>query len=341
MKLSTRDANAFFKRPDPARAGILIYGPDPMRVALKRQELLKNLLGENAEEEMRLTRIPASDLSRDKAALSDAVKAQGFFPGQRAVLVEEATNTQTAIIEAALADWQAGDAMVVVTAGGLKPGSLRKFFEGAGNAAAAAIYDNPPTREEIEEALKAAGLAPPDRDAMGALNDLAQTLDPGDFRQTVEKLALYKLGDNAPATAQDVAAVAPLSVEAELDDLLHATAEARTDAIGPVLRRLQSQGTTPVSIAIGATRHFRALHAAASDPGGVSSGIARARPPVPWPHRDRMTRQAQTWGARRLEDALSQLLATDLALRSSTGAPEMALVERALIRVAHLGRARG
>ncbi|MEO1238316.1 MAG: DNA polymerase III subunit delta [Pseudomonadota bacterium] len=341
MKLSTRDADAFFRKPDPARAGVLIYGADPMRVALKRQELLKNLLGENADEEMRLTRIPASDLTRDKAALMDAVKAQGFFPGQRAVLVEEATNVHSAIIEAALDAWQAGDAMIVVTAGALKPSGLRKLIEGAPHAAAAAIYDNPPTRQDIEAALKTAGLAPPEPDAMGALGDLAQTLDPGDFRQTVEKLALYKWGDGTPATLHDVAAVAPLSVEADLDDLLHAAAEARTDAIGPVLRRLQAQGTTPVSIAIGAMRHFRALHAAASDPGGVASGIARARPPVPWPSRDRMTRQAQTWGARRLEAALSQLLATDLMLRSSTAAPDMALVERALIRVAHLGRARG
>ncbi len=340
MKLSKRDANAFFKKPDQTRAGILIYGADPMRVAIKRQELLKNLLGENAEEEMRLTRIPASDLTKDKAALSDAMRATGFFPGPRAVLVEDATNTQTQVLTAALEDWVNGDAMLVVTAGALKPGSLRKFFESAPNAGAAAIYDDPPTREEIEDALSAAGLAEPTRDAMGLLFDLSRVLDPGDFRQTLEKLALYKIGDPAPATPEDVLAISPSSYEAELDDLLHATAEARSQDIGPVLRRLQAQGTAPVTIAIGASRHFRALHAAASDPGGISSGIARARPPVPWPHRDRMARQAQNWGVQKLEEAVGHLLATDLSLRSSSGAPEMALVERTLIRLAHLGRTR-
>ncbi len=340
MKLSTRDANAFFRKPDPSRAGILIYGVDPMRVALKRQELLKNLLGANAEEEMRLARIPASDLTKDKAALTDAVRATGFFPGQRAVLVEDATNTQTDTISRALSDWADGDAMIVVTAGALKPGSLRKLFEVAGNAAAAAIYDDPPTRDEIEDTLKKAGLAEPDRDAMGMLFDLSRALDPGDFRQTVEKLALYKHSDSSPATPDDVSAVSPASTEAELDELLHATAEARSGDIGPVLRRLQAQGTAPVTIAIGATRHFRALHAAAADPGGISSGIARARPPVPWPHRDRMARQAQNWGLRKLEEAVSNLISTDKALRSSSGAPDMALIERTLIRLAHLGRTR-
>ncbi|MDJ1009376.1 MAG: DNA polymerase III subunit delta [Paracoccaceae bacterium] len=341
MKFSTRDLAAFIKKPDPARAGLLLYGGDPMRVALKRQELLKNLLGPGAEEEMRLTRLPAADLFKDKAALSDAVRATGFFPGPRAVLVEDATNREADIVRSALEDWQAGDAMIVVTAGALKPSGLRKLFEGAANAAAGGIYDDPPTREEIETGLREAGLAEPTREAMGVLFDLARSIDPGDFRQTVEKLALYKLGDESPATPGDVAAVAPLSVEAELDDLLHATAEARTGDICPVLRRLEAQGTTPVSIAIGATRHFRALHAAAADPGGATAGIARARPPVPWPQRDRMARQAQSWGIRKLEEALTHLMDADLRLRSASNVPEMALMERTLIRLAHLGSARG
>ena len=338
MKLSTRDANAFFRKPDPARAGILIYGADPMRVALKRQELLKNLLGAKAEEEMRLTRLPGSELTKDKAALVDAVRATGMFPGPRAVLVEDATNTQADVIATALKDWQPGDAMIVVTAGALKPAGLRKLFEGAGNAAAAAIYDNPPTRDEIEETLKASGLAEPTREAMGMLLDLGNVLDPGDFRQTVTKLALYKYGDETPASPEDVAAVSPSSVEAELDDLLHAAAEARAGEIGPVLRRLEAQGATPVTIAIGAARHFRALHAAAADPGGATAGIARAR--VPWPSRDRMARQAQTWGVRRLEEAVTHLMDADLTLRSASNAPEMAVIERTLIRLAHLGASR-
>ena len=74
---------------DP-RDGLLIYGNDAMRVALKRQEFLKNLLGPNAEEEMRLSRMPAGELRRDPAMLLDAIKAVGFHPAPRAALVEEA-----------------------------------------------------------------------------------------------------------------------------------------------------------------------------------------------------------------------------------------------------------
>ena len=45
MKLTPREAKPYFVRPDPARTGLLIYGSDAMRVALKRQEFLKNLVG--------------------------------------------------------------------------------------------------------------------------------------------------------------------------------------------------------------------------------------------------------------------------------------------------------
>jgi len=44
MKLSTRDALGYFAKPDPSKTGVLIYGNDAMRVALKRQQLIEALL---------------------------------------------------------------------------------------------------------------------------------------------------------------------------------------------------------------------------------------------------------------------------------------------------------
>ena len=74
-------------------------------------------------------------------------------------------------------------------------------------------------------------------------------------------------------------------------------------------------------------------------PGGPSEGIGRLRPPVFGPRRDKIVRQAQTWGAARLEGALTMITETDLQLRSAgQNAPAMALVERMLIRLAMLGR---
>ncbi len=332
MKLNTRDANAYFARPDPDKTGLLIFGGDAMRVALKRQEFLKSLLGPDAEEEMRLTRIPAGDLRKDPAMLLDAIKAVGFFPGPRAAFVEDANDNVAKILIDALADWQPGDAQIIVTGGDLKKTSkVRKAFEAHPSAYAAAIYDNPPDRGEIEQMLAEADLRP-EGDTMGALTDLARALDPGDFRQTIEKLSLYKLKDASPLSVEDIAACAPTSTEADVDDILHVVAEARARDIGPVMSKLQAQGVAPVTLTIMATRHFRTLYRIAASPGAPIYGVR---------DRDRVARQAKSWGAAKLETALSVLTDTDLTLRSAgQTAPGLALVERAFIRLAMLGAQR-
>ncbi|MCR9107615.1 DNA polymerase III subunit delta [Marivita sp. XM-24bin2] len=340
MKLPPREASGYFARPDPAKLGILIYGEDAMRVALKRQELIAALIGPEGEAEMRLTRIPAAELRKESALLGDAIKAVGFFPGPRVAFVEDANDTVIKSITAAVEDWQPGDAQIVVTAGQLQAKSaLRKLFEGHPNAYAAALYNDPPSRAEIEAELTRAGLARPDGAAMEMLTALSKELDPGDFRQTLEKIALYKLGDGAPLSPDEVTLCAPGSTEADLDDVLNIVAEGRTGEIGPVMARLEAQGTAAVTLLIMATRHFRALHTAASDPAGVGQGMGRLRPPVFGPRRDRMSRQASGWGMYRLEQALQMLLETDLSLRSAgQHGPALAIVERAFIRLAMLGR---
>lgn len=340
MKLAARDAAAYLARPDRDKAALLIFGPDAMRVALKRRQAVTALAGPDGEAELRVTRLDPADLRADPAALSDAMRASGFFAGRRVVIVDGAPDSLAATIGAALADWQAGDAHVVVTAGNLGKGSaLRKLFEGHGNAVAAGVYPSAPSRAEIDATLVAAGLTNLPGAAMADLTALAGVLDPGDFAQTVEKLALYKLDDPGPVSADDIAAIAPLSVEADLDDLLNAVAEGRGDQLGPTLQRVWAQGTDPVALAIGAIRHFRALHAVAAHPGGVSRGMAALKPPVFGPRRDRMERQAARWGMARAEDALGILVDADLSLRSGGATvPPAALIERALFRVTFLIR---
>jgi DNA polymerase-3 subunit delta len=339
MKIGAAEVVRSYARPDPGRIGLLIWGEDAMRVALKRQEVIAAVIGPEGEAEMRLARMSGADLRRDPAALMDAVKAQGFFPGPRVAFVEEAGDGLAPLLAEVMGDWRAGDACLVVTAGALPAKSaLRKLFEGHPSAHALGLYDDPPGREEIEAILAKAGLGGAGREATGDLMALAQAIDPGDFRQTVEKIALYKLGDPAPLSGADIAACAPATVEAEVDEAIAAAASGRTAELGPLMRRLDGQGVTAVTLCLTATRHFRALHAAAADPGGPAAGLARMRPPVFGPRRDAMLRQAQALGLRRIEEALGLLIETDLTLRSSSRAPAMALMERALIRLSMLAK---
>lgn len=342
MKLGTRDSAAFFRKPDPAVPAVLIHGEDPMQVADRRRQLALALVGPEGEAEMRLTRIAAAELRKDGAALDEAMRAQGFFPGPRAAIVDEATDGLSAVILGALGDWRPGDATIVVTAGHLPAKStLRKGFEAHPRAIAIALYDEPPGPADVAEMLQAAGLGDPGAEAKAAILALSRSLDPGDFRQTLDKLGLYKRGDSTPLSAADIAACAPQSTEADTDDLIAIVAEGRRAEIAGVLRRLYAQGVLPVGLCINTLRHFRALHTILSDPGGAGEGIGRLRPPVWGPRRDQLLRQAGLWSRDRIERALAVLIETDLQLRSASKAPDRALVERALIRLAMMARARG
>ena len=341
MKLAGAAADRAIARPDPACPALLIYGADAMRVALKRADAATAIAGANAGDEMRLTRIAAADLRKDPAQLGDAIKAMGFFPGPRVVVLDDAGDGHAEVVAAVLADWTQNDARLVVTAGALtKSSALRKVFEGHPTAAAIGVYDNPPDRAEVERMIAAGGIAAIEPAAMGDLIALAGAIDPGDFRQTVEKLALYVLGSDAPVTPADVAAIAPALIEAEVEAVIDAAAEGRAGDLCLMLRRLGAR-TDLGRVAQLANDHFRRLMALKSDPAGADAAIGRLKPPVFGPRRDRLMRQTRGMGMPALTAAITALTDVELTLRSSSKVPDLALVERALVRIAHRAREDG
>ncbi len=174
---------------------------------------------------------------------------------------------------------------------------------------------------------------------MADIEALAQTLDPGDFAQFLEKLALYKRGDPAPLAAADLAACAPPAAEADVDAMLALAADGDAKELASAFRTL-GRGANPTGLTIAAGRYFRTLYAAACAAEGPDQALARARPPVFGPRRTRMAGQARALGPERLEAALGLIVEAELALRSSRPVPGAALVERLLVRIAMLQRAR-
>ncbi|MEO8243232.1 MAG: DNA polymerase III subunit delta [bacterium] len=337
MKLTGVDATRYLAKPDPARAGLLIFGADAMRVALKRQQAIAALVGPKGEEEMRLTRMAGAGLRKDAAQLLDAVKAISFFPGPRVVFVEEATDTVAEAISVALKDWQPGDATIVVTAGNLTAKSaLKTLMEKHLAAVCIGLYDDPPSREEVDGLLATAGLKTFDPAARAEIDTLSRALDPGDFRQTVEKIGLYKFRDPSPLTVAEIDDLAPGTVETEVFDVVAAAVDGEPVKLGLLMRRLEAQGVQAVTLCIQTLRYLKALHVAASDPGGVAAGIARSF--GFGNRRGVMQGQAQKWSRAALEQALSLVVETDLTLRSTSRAPAMAVMERALIRIAMMKR---
>ena len=336
MKLSGRNLASFFEAPPKGVMGVLIYGNDPIRVASKRQKLIYAILGPNGDEEMRLARISRENLKKSPEQAIDLCKAQGFFPGQRALLIEDANETVTDIIIKAFDAWNDGDAALIITTGSLKPSSkLRKFFEQQKNTFSAPVYDDPMTRPEIEKIISDAGIKNITQDSLNNLCQIALQLEPGDFEQTIEKLALYKLNDETSLTHQDISKCIPISNEAQIEEVLTVVLSGNHLKINYIVSRLQSQGVLPVTLVIAATRHFKILFSIATNPKGPSAGAAALRPPVYGPRRESLIKQAQKWGPEKLKRAIKIITATDLKLRSKNQqAPQMAIVERLFIRLA-------
>jgi DNA polymerase-3 subunit delta len=234
--------------------------------------------------------------------------------------------------------WKDGDAIIIVTAGSLKPSSsLRKFFDKEKNIFSVAIYANPITKFEVEKIVAESGLQNVTRESLTQLATIASELQPGDFKQSVEKLALYKLNDETPVSYKDIINCTPASNEADIDEILNIVVAGNEFKVSQIIGRLRSQGTLPVTLIIAATRHFKALFSIISNPGGVSAGASALRPPVFGPRKDALAKQAQDWGEKKIKIAIKILTATDLQLRSSNQrAPQMALVERLFIRIAML-----
>ncbi len=336
MKLSGARARAFCAAPDLGLLGALLHGPDAGLVALRRRDLAQAV---TEGDSLRLSRIEAEALRRDPAALEAAVKARGFFAGRQAVVVEGAKDGLADLVATLLAEMTAEDAFLVVTATGLTARSkLRKLFEQAGDLAAVALYPDPPGMAEIAQRIRAAGgppaLAP---EAEGLLAALAAEMEPGALDRLAETLALHAHGQ-ARLEAEDIRAVAPLTASARAEDLADAVASQRPDRVARALAGLAAGGEAPGPALSVVLRQFRALFALASHPGGPGAAVDGLRPPVYGPRRDALLAQLRQWPPARLERALRQLIEAEATLRSPGARPERAVVERALLRVALLGR---
>lgn len=339
MKLSGRDSARFCESPDPRLVAALLYGPDAATVSAARRMLVTAL---SEGDDLRVTRLDGASLRKDPAALDDAIRARGFFPGRRVVVIDggrdELADTLRAALEAATPD----DAFVVIEAGSLAAkSSLRKLFESSRAAAACGLYPDPPDPAELGAMLRKAGLAAGlTRDAEAVLAEAVRELDRAQLSGLIEKISLYGAAATQPLDTPELTALLPVATDADLDALVDAVAAGRAEVVVPLLGRMAAGGASPVQILIAAGRQFRQIIALNNAPDGVEAALGRMRPPVFGPRRTAMARQAAGWPVPRAEAALRLLQDTDRTLRSPGQRPDRALVERCLIRIAMMSARR-
>ena len=337
MKLNSAEAKRFLQNPDRGCGAVLIYGPESARVEHFCREIVDRLVGTIGREEMRAGRIGPDAIGGNAGVLVAALKGQSFFPGPRTVQIDQANDSVAGAVSEALGERGPDDAFLVVTAGNLRPASrLRKLFEGHGSARSAPVYADAAAPEEIRELVARSGISGIDGEAFNGLSGLAQEVSPLELGQIIEKVALYKSGDDSPVNAEDVQACAPMTSDVLVDRLLEHVADRRPALVSPAFRHVAGRGQNPVSICILATAMFRRILQVASDPDGVDAGVNRLRPPVFGPRRRRMIEHARRWGVAGAEAAFREFLTTDRVLRSGRKYPARAFVEHALVRVARM-----
>ena len=335
MKLAGREAARFVRSPQDGICGVLLHGADAGQVAAARRNLIAALMGGETDD-LRLTRIEASEARKDAASVADALRAQGFFPGRRVVLIEGGTDGMAKPLGVAVEGLLPEDAVLVVTADALPARSaLRKLFEGQRALMSLQFFQDAPSAGDIEDALGRAGLTCGiTREAVEALAAIGSAMDHGSFAQFLELVALHGLDREAPLDVAEVEALAPAGLDGEVGELVDAVANGAARKIGPLLRRLGSGGAQPVTILLALQRHFRQLLTVANAEGGTEKGISALRPPLWGPRRNAVLGQVRSWRHRHLEQANRLLFEADGKIRSSQQAPDMALIERCALRLA-------
>tara|TARA_Y100000739_G_scaffold226271_1_gene233542 strand:+ start:1821 stop:2849 length:1029 start_codon:yes stop_codon:yes gene_type:complete len=339
MKLHSKNKNNYFSNPDPSMTGLLIYGSDSSKVKIQKKKFIDSLLGKKSDEEMRLQSILPTDLRKDHSLLIDAIKAKGFFPGKRCILIENASDNLTNLVMDCCNEWVSGDAHILLTSPFLSPkSSLRKFFESHNKVYVAPIFDDPTSPIEIDSEIKKFGLNNITKDASNELLHLGQALNMDEFSQILEKLSLYKLNDSTPVNCEDVNKIAPIIFDAGLEDVASLVASGRTSEVSKPLKNLEARGFQAVSLCVSTTLYFKKLYKASIDPLGIENGVRGLKPPVSFKKTDDMVKQIKLWGSVRLSEAIHMLIDLDLELRSNSGKPNQSLMERTMIRLSLLSK---
>jgi DNA polymerase-3 subunit delta len=338
VKLAGAQAAAFCARPDGALRGALLHGPDSGLVALRRRQLV-NFLTES--DDLRLSRLEPGAAQKDPAEIDTAMRARGFFPGRRVVLIEGARDTLAGPLKSILAGMESGDrvsedAFLVVTAASLTARSaLRKLFETAGGLVSLGLYPEPPSEAELAALLDQAGLKCGLTEAAAQdLATVAAQTDRGSLLQLIEIVSVFSLNREAPLDSEALAPLLPATTDSALDRLVVAVAEGRAEAVGPLISRLVAAGVGAAGMLIATGRHFRQLLGLATARDGIDAALGRLRPPAFGPRRQALAAQSRRWGPGRLESANRLLFHADRTLRSAGSRPDRALVERCLIRLA-------
>jgi DNA polymerase-3 subunit delta len=148
VKVAPAAADGFVRKPDPRLRAILVFGQDDGLIGERGAIAAKSVCPDLADP-FRVVEVTAAQLKEDPARLADEFAALSMIGGRRVVRVRPADDDTVAALENLLLT-PSGDALIVLEAGDLKPGSaLRQLAESSDLIAAVACY--PDTESKLED----------------------------------------------------------------------------------------------------------------------------------------------------------------------------------------------
>jgi len=340
VALKSSDIDSFVARPDPARAIVLVFGPDAGLVSERVDAIIRASV-DDTNDPFALVWLDGDTLASDPARLIDEATTVPLFGGRRAIRVRAGSRNIVPAIEGVLTA-RLIDCRIVIEAGDLKRGAaLRNVVERARTAVAIPCYADAERDlgRVIDEELRAANLsiAP---DARAALMPLLGG-DRRASRAELRKLALYAHG-RARIEIDDVMAVVADASALALDSLIDAAFAGRLGDVEKEFAKTSIAGTNPTAI-VGATlRQVERLHAlrlTVESGTSVSATLEALQPPIHFRRKTLIEAALKAWTSDRLARAMAMLAEASLDARRQSDLGET-IAHRALMLVARGAAAR-
>lgn len=289
---------------------VLIYGPDAGLV----DELCDKAIEKLEIEKDNLLAIDANEL-RDK---QDAVFAEScspsMFGGRKAVIISGAGDGDSKIISE-LVSSSSLCATVIVTAGDLRAGSLRKLFEDGKNIAAVACYtDDAKTLETLirKELSAQSGINQITPDAMSYMLSHFGG-DRGITRSFLQKIAIY-VSDKHVVDLEDVEKCLPDTSASSADDYMYSLTAGHINQTMVALDRLIYAGADANMLVRMLYIHFTRL---------LTAVVDGQLPKLFWKVQDKFNMAMKIWPADEISNVLSKLNDLEKSCRTNGYQPEI------------------
>lgn len=289
---------------------VLIYGPDAGLV----DELCDKALEKLEIEKDNLLAVDADELREKQDAIFAESCSPSMFGGRKAVIISGASDGDTKIISD-LVTSASLCATVIVTAGDLRPASLRKLFEEGNNIAAIACYsDDTKTLEALihKELSAASGIRQVTPDAMSyMLSHMGG--DRGITRSFLQKIAIY-VSDKHVVDLEDVEKCLPDTSATSADDYMYSLTAGHINQTMIALDRLLYGGADANMLIRMLYNHFTRL---------LTAVVDGQLPKLFWKVADKFNMAMKIWPENEIVNVLSKLNDLEKQCRTKGFQPEI------------------